>query len=70
MANPKKTIDLTPKWENLVTLFVCWLESGTKSQKQTAITEIRRLATIADALQKHKNCGKLRCDCGQTFSFS
>lgn len=64
------TIDCTPKWENLVPLFISWLQSGEPSQKKHAREEITRLAVIADTFQEHNKHGGLTCKCGETFNLS
>jgi len=43
-----KTIDATPTWESLMGLFFEWIESGTPIQKETAKSELMRLAKTCD----------------------
>ena len=66
----KHTIDCTPKWKNLVPLFISWLQSGEPSQKNLARDEITRLAVIADTFKEHSKHGGLTCKCGETFDLS
>ena len=70
MAKKKETIDITPKWVNLLPMFFSWLENGVKSQKQCAKEEITRIAKFADTLMEHKTHGGLTCKCGETFDLS
>jgi len=49
----KHTIDITPRWENLVPLFVDWISTGAKSQRQTAIGHIEQMAKICDIVKDH-----------------
>lgn len=41
-------MDATPTWESLMTLFFEWIESGNPSQKETAKSELMRLAKTCD----------------------
>ncbi len=43
-----RTIDVTPSWSDLVPAFVMLIENGTAEGRTTAISEIRRMAAIAD----------------------
>lgn len=42
------TLNLTPTWEGLVPAFIALIENGTTEGRSTAITEITRMAQIAD----------------------
>ena len=67
MKSKTETIDVTPEWVGLVPLFVEWIRNGKTSQRQLAITEITKIATLADIVNKHKKHGGLHCDCGTTL---
>jgi len=45
------TVDLTPRWGTVIDIYIAVLENSTASHtaKEAARSEIRRLATIADA---------------------
>ena len=64
-----ETIDITPKWQNLVSMYFQWIENGLESQREFAISELTRLAKIADKLMSHRK-HKLTCDCGEEFNLS
>jgi hypothetical protein len=42
-------IDVTPKWAEVIEIYMTLLENGNADQQETARSEIRRMATIADA---------------------
>ena len=63
----KQIIDVTPKWENLVPMFIGWIQEGTLSQREEARKSITQLATIADTFMVHRKHGGLTCKCGDTF---
>jgi hypothetical protein len=48
MNDTPRTIDVTPTWSGLVHAFVALIENGTAEGRATAISEIRRMAAIAD----------------------
>ncbi len=60
-------IDLTPKWENLVPMYIDWIREGTQEQRTFARDEITRMAQILDIFMKHRKCGIMTCKCGQEF---
>lgn len=48
-------IEITPTWEQSVDMFVMLIENGDSKARATAITELRRMARIADAyVAEHK----------------
>jgi len=63
----KQIIDVTPKWVNLVPMFISWIQEGTPSQKEEARLSIMQLAKIADTFMAHREHGGLTCKCGDTF---
>ena len=70
MKTMVKKIDMTPAWKDLVPMFVRWIETGTDSQKQTAIEHIEQMASVLDSLLEHKTHGGLVCKCGETFDLT
>ena len=66
----KKTIDLTPKWENLVPMFIGWIKNGTPEQRRHAKEEITRIAQILDKFLVHRKHGGLTCKCGDEFDLA
>ena len=65
-----ETIDVPPKWINLLPMFFYWLQEGTASQKQFAKSELTRLAKIADVFLQHRKHGDIVCACGEIFKLS
>jgi hypothetical protein len=52
MSTEKKLdgyVDITPTWAGVIGIYIAFLENGNAAQKESARTEIRRMATIADA---------------------
>lgn len=50
MSSPTPlTIDLTPTWSAIVPMLVMGLESGSSVARQAAMTELERMAKLADA---------------------
>lgn len=47
-AREVKTIDMTPTWAAVSSIFIMALENGTETGKAAARTEIRRMAELAD----------------------
>jgi hypothetical protein len=43
------TIDMTPTWEGILPLLLVLYESRDKIRRETALSELRRMAKIADA---------------------
>lgn len=41
-------IDITPTWSGILPAFIEFLERGTSEQKMLAVTELNKMASIAD----------------------
>jgi len=48
------TIDIEPKWINLIDLFVEWLGYGTKEQKELSIEELKKMAICCDLVRQYQ----------------
>ena len=70
MKKKVNTIDVTPKWSDLIKLFEEWLASGNDGQKAIAHNELKKLADIADTIASHNKHGGLTCKCGADITFS
>lgn len=53
-----EVVDLAPSWVTAVEIYMAVLEDGTEQGKETARAEIRRLASIADAVIAEQKKGK------------
>jgi hypothetical protein len=44
----RKTVDVTPSWENIVPALIALIESGSETAKAAGVIELTRMAQIAD----------------------
>lgn len=58
MGEETKTIDIEPKWVDLMPLYFDWIENGKKSQRDLAKKEILKIAETADVLRQAQKKGK------------
>lgn len=47
------TIDMTPSWNAMISLYVIMIEDGRPELRHNAIAELRRMAQAADAWVAH-----------------
>ena len=52
------TIDIEPKWINLIPLYADWLEHGTTEQKELARKEIKKMAVVCDYVRQAQKRGQ------------